>query len=82
MEYRILEIHNPKGWERWGVAYQNEGRVLLFIPAWRSPKVLDVSLEELNEDHYPKTEFEYRWGEVEKTENEDINLFELLYPLG
>lgn len=82
MEYRILEGRNSKRWARLGIAYtyKRGDRVLLFIPAWRSSKVLAISLEELNEEQFPKTGASYRWGDkVETTEDEDISPADLLF---
>jgi len=65
-EYRILERRTDGDWTPFGVAYEREGRIVLFAPPWRADRELEVaSLEELDERHCPSEEF--RWREVETT---------------
>lgn len=61
--YRILERRNDEGWAPFGVAYEREGRFVLFAPPWRADRELEVtSLEDLDERHRPSDEF--RWQPV------------------
>jgi hypothetical protein len=65
-EYRILERRTNADWVPFGIAYEREGRSVLFAPPWRADRGLAVaSLEELDERHCPSEEF--RWRAVETT---------------
>jgi hypothetical protein len=62
-QYRILEKGSRA--ELFGVAYQRNRDIWLFVPAWRSQKKLDVQrLEELSPQHYPSARGPYHWSAV------------------
>ena len=76
--YRFLErLHSSSIWVRYGVAYQDDrGRVLLFVPAWRSPKLFLVSsLFNLNEEHFPQSPYQFRWCDEIYAWDKDDELF-------
>lgn len=62
-----LETRGSDGaWSPFGVAFQKEdGRILLFVPSWRTQAQLTVSsLNRLTADHFPNAiAFEFRWSE-------------------
>ena len=53
--------------------------MLLFVPMWRTPRVLDTPLAELGEENFPKTEYQFRWRQVETTKEENVAPMDLLY---
>lgn len=66
LKYRILERRTNGDWTPFGVAYERNGRTVLFAPPWRADRILDAaSLEELDQRHCPSAEF--RWRAVETT---------------
>jgi hypothetical protein len=62
-QYRMLEKGSHA--EPFGVAYQQNRDIWLFVPAWRSQKKLDVRrLEDLSAQHYPSAQGPYHWSAV------------------
>jgi len=73
IRYRILKEQMEGEWAPFGVAYERGEQVVLFVPAWRAPKPLEVrSLEELTEKDYPSQDFSYQWQEI-KTTTESVS---------
>jgi hypothetical protein len=67
VKYRILERRTNSDWVPFGVAYERDGRVVLFSPPWRADRTLAVAtLEDLDQRHCPSTEFQ--WRAVKTTE--------------
>lgn len=64
MRFCFLEEYGHLGWQRSGVAYERDGRALLFILGSRAPKILERYMDALNEQDYPAGGKAYRWGEV------------------
>jgi hypothetical protein len=61
VQFRILERRTDGGWTPFGVAYERDGRVVLFAPPWRADRTLaTASLEELEARHCPSAEFQWR----------------------
>jgi ArsR family transcriptional regulator len=59
--YRILERRDGGGWMAFGVAYEREGRVVLFAPPWRAERTLAVaSLDEIQPGDAPSADFRWR----------------------
>jgi hypothetical protein len=76
-KYRILERRSNGDWTLFGVAYERDGRIVLFAPPWRADRVLAAaSLEELDERHCPSAEFQ--WRAVESTSQLVTHPIELL----
>jgi hypothetical protein len=64
-KYRVLleDIAN-KELEPFGVAYERNGGIFLFVPAWRGQKRLDSKkIEDLSDKHFP-SESRYQWSKV------------------
>jgi DNA-directed RNA polymerase specialized sigma24 family protein len=63
--YRILERRGDGGGEPFGVAYEREGRVVLFAPPWRGERALSApTLDELDDRHCPSPAFQWRPAEA------------------
>src|SRR5205823_1891350 len=61
--YRILERKTASEWESFAVAYQRGDQFVLFSPAWRAHKPLNVdSLEALGSQHWFDDKF--RWQDI------------------
>lgn len=59
--FRILERRTNGDWAPFGVAYERDGRVVLFAPPWRADRTLAAtSLEALDARHCPSAEFQWR----------------------
>ena len=82
MDYRVLEFHRQDKWEPYGVGYYDDrGRILLFVPMWRTQRVLynyRAPLEELNEEQFPNTQEIYRWRDVEHADAQNVSPSELM----
>lgn len=60
-KFRILERRTNGDWTPFGVAYERDGRVVLFaLPWWADRTLAATSLEELDARHCPSTEFQWR----------------------
>jgi len=69
--YRILEAKSELGWRGFGVAYEKSGQVLLFVPECRGAQTISVeSIDKLNSSHWPSTEREFNWHEVQAWEGD------------
>jgi hypothetical protein len=76
-KYRILERRANEDWLPFGVAYEREGRIVLFAPPWRADRdLMTASLEELDKRHCPSEDF--RWRAVETATGTLTHPIELL----
>src|SRR5262245_50125486 len=67
-QFRMLERRTNGDWTPFGVAYERDGRVVLFVPPWRADRTLAAaSLEELDVRHFPSVEFQWRAVETADT---------------
>ncbi len=74
--YRILECAGPEGdWSAGGLAYEREGCLHLWLPAWRGPRALRAArLADLGAEDFPSSEPRWRWAEqVEEWEGETFS---------
>lgn len=75
--YRILERHGEKGWQPFAVAYERDGRIVLFAPPWRADQTLNAAtLDELSDQHSLGPDF--GWRAVETTAEAIRHPIELL----
>ena len=59
--FRILDLRTGESWKPFGVAYERDGRVVLFAPPWRADRTLTAAtLEELGERHLPGKGYQWR----------------------
>src|SRR5262245_35869944 len=66
VRYRILERRTNGSWAPFGVAYERDGRIVLFAPPWRADRTVAAgSLEDLDAQHTPSSEC--RWRTVESS---------------
>jgi hypothetical protein len=64
VQYRLLEQFRDGAWRPFGVAYDRDGALALFCPAWRSQRALSAaSLAELGSDDFPAEGATFRWRE-------------------
>jgi hypothetical protein len=80
VEYRILEQESDGRWIPFAIAYRRGSGFALFSSGWRSHQNLVVnSLDELSNEHYPTSNFLYRWSDVGSCNDEvkdAIDLFD------